>query len=142
MRTLPTAPRPAPSRRRALATLACLPVVALAVAACGGSSGGDSLVGAQPPPTTTTPAATLTSVPAPGVGRSGPLTVTGSVEAGVEPSCLILKGKTGGSYELMGPLARQLRPEQTVRVTGHVVTGVASHCMQGRPFEITAIVRR
>jgi hypothetical protein len=39
----------------------------------------------------------------------------------------------------MGPLAQRLRPEQSVVLRGRVVTGVASHCMDGTPFEVKAI---
>ena len=70
----------------------------------------------------------------------GPLrTVTGVSERGAEPSCLVLRDATG-VYDLQGPVAARLRPERKVSLRGHVVRGVASHCMDGTPFAVTAVV--
>ncbi|WP_203923415.1 hypothetical protein [Rugosimonospora africana] len=72
------------------------------------------------------------SKPAP----SGEQTLTGQVEAGVERGCLILNDATG-VYQLLGGDPTVVYAGAQVSVTGHVVTGVMSYCMQGRPFQIT-----
>ena len=63
-------------------------------------------------------------------------TLTGTVEDGVEPKCLIMR--TGGkSYQLMGGDPNIVKAGNNVEVRGHVVTGMMSYCMQGQPFQIT-----
>jgi hypothetical protein len=64
------------------------------------------------------------------------LTLTGQVETGVEAHCLILRSN-GGTYQLMGGDKNVVKAGNNVVVTGHVVKGVMSYCMQGQPFEIT-----
>jgi hypothetical protein len=67
---------------------------------------------------------------------TGEQTLTGTVQAGVERGCLILQDATG-LYQLLGGDPTVVYAGATVSVTGHVVTGVMSYCMQGRPFQIT-----
>ncbi|MFL6136233.1 MAG: hypothetical protein ACJ74O_00320 [Frankiaceae bacterium] len=142
-------PAPAARARRLLgaALLMAVPVLA----ACGGTGRGGSLVGAPQGPASATPslpAASSTTGPGASGGPSGTvlppvtgsrtITVTGTVEQGAEPSCLILRATTG-QYELQGPLAARLGTGEQVTVTGHVVRDVMSHCMQGQPFAVTAV---
>ena len=68
------------------------------------------------------------------------LTLNGRVEQGVEPGCLILRAG-GRTYELMARDQNVVRAGATVVVTGHVLTGVMSHCMQGQPFQVTSARR-
>jgi hypothetical protein len=116
-------------------------VVVAAAAGCGGS--GSELAGAGPSSTSSSPApsspvpSSSSSQPA-GVTTSKPMTLTGVLERGAEPSCLILKAGRS-SYELQGPLAARLRVNAHVRLVGHTVSGVASHCMQGTPFVVTSV---
>lgn len=63
-------------------------------------------------------------------------TLHGQVEAGVEHGCLIMQA-SGGTYLLMGGDPKIVYAGATVTVTGHLVTGVMSYCMQGRPFQVT-----
>jgi hypothetical protein len=63
-------------------------------------------------------------------------TLTGQVEAGVEPSCKILHSG-GTSYLLLGGDPAVVAVGNNISVTGHLVTGIMSYCMQGRPFQIT-----
>jgi hypothetical protein len=67
-------------------------------------------------------------------------TITGQVEAGVERGCLILRDATG-TYQLLGGDPTIVYPGASVSLTGHVVTGVMSYCMQGKPFQITRASR-
>ena len=49
---------------------------------------------------------------------------------------------TGAYGGLGGAVARAAsRTGATVVVTGHVLTGVMSHCMQGQPFQVTSARR-
>jgi hypothetical protein len=70
--------------------------------------------------------------PAPSAGQQ---TLTGQVEAGVERGCLVLQDTTG-LYQLLGGDPTVIYAGSHVSVTGHVVTGVMSYCMQGQPFQI------
>lgn len=67
-------------------------------------------------------------------------TITGQVEAGVERGCLILRDSTG-LYQLLGGDPTVVYAGADVSLTGHVVTGVMSYCMQGKPFQITRASR-
>lgn len=73
-------------------------------------------------------------------GKSGQAqpeqTISGQVEAGVERGCLILRDSTG-TYQLLGGDPTIVYAGANVSLSGHVVTGVMSYCMQGKPFQIT-----
>jgi hypothetical protein len=103
----------------------------------GGSSGVSSAPGpsesggSTPPSAGTSPSATPSSSES-----TGELTLTGQVEAGVEPKCLILRAN-GGTYQLVGGDQNVVKVGNNVVVTGHVVTGMMSYCMQGKPFQVT-----
>jgi hypothetical protein len=126
--------------------------VAVAVAGCGSSSGGSLSSGgggtaSTPIPSTSAASPTggvgqvPTSPPVGGVSHGRVIHLKGVVERGAEPSCLVLR-TAHGAYDLMGPVAQRLPPERTIVVVGRVVTGVASHCMDGTPFEVKAIATR
>jgi hypothetical protein len=68
-------------------------------------------------------------------------TLAGQVEAGVERGCLILRDSTG-IYQLLGGDPTVVYAGANVSLTGHVVTGVMSYCMQGKPFQITHASRQ
>jgi hypothetical protein len=74
--------------------------------------------------------------PSPSTGTGANLVLTGQVEAGVEPRCLILKD-AGQAYQLMGGDPAIVKAGARVRVTGHIAVGVMSYCMQGQPFQVT-----
>jgi hypothetical protein len=78
------------------------------------------------------PGLNLPSKPVPSAGQQ---VLTGQVEAGVERGCLVLQDSTG-LYQLLGGDPTVVYAGAQVTVTGHVVTGVMSYCMQGRPFQI------
>ncbi len=66
-------------------------------------------------------------------------TLTGQVEAGVERGCLILRDEGGtGTYQLVGADTKVVYAGARVSVTGHLVTGMMSYCMQGRMFQVTS----
>ena len=66
------------------------------------------------------------------------LTLTGTVESGVEPSCLVLKDeKTGLQVNISGS-NRLVRAGARVTVVGQIRTDVMSYCQQGPIFEVIA----
>jgi hypothetical protein len=119
-------------RRAAAAVL----FVLLAAGCANPGSGSGSGSGSTPPPPATTSAA-----PAPAPTGAGTVTVDGVVEKGVEPGCLVLRAGTK-SYLLMGVQASAAPTAVPVRVTGELVTDVASYCQQGTPLQVTTLTRR
>ncbi|GGL90839.1 hypothetical protein GCM10012279_05760 [Micromonospora yangpuensis] len=73
-------------------------------------------------------------VPNPG-GSGGPAatTLTGTVEAGVEPGCLLLDG-----HQLVGGPRDVLRAGARVTVTGQVQQDLMTTCQQGIPFLVAS----
>jgi hypothetical protein len=66
----------------------------------------------------------------------GRLTLTGTVESGVEPSCLVLTDeKTGMRVNLTGG-NRLVRVGARVTVVGQIRTDLMSYCQQGQIFEV------
>lgn len=126
-------------------------VASLLLAACGVS--GPDLpapdAGSPPagPPATTAPPFTRPGpgdsplpgdlpVPAPpGSGKSAArVTVTGTVESGVEANCLMLRG-----YQLIGGPRVMLRQGATVTVTGQVQPDLVTTCQQGTPLMVESV---
>jgi hypothetical protein len=111
------------------------------------SAGGSSGVSSSPSPVPgasasagTPPASASPTVPGQPGGTPEPagadMTLNGQIETGAEAHCLILRSN-GGTYQLMGGDANIVKAGNNVVVTGHLVKGVMSYCMQGKPFEIT-----
>jgi hypothetical protein len=104
-------------------------------------------VSATPPDngTSVTPPGPPSSLAPSAPGRPAPSqaqqTISGQVAAGVERGCLILQDPTG-TYQLLGGDPTVVYPGANVVLTGHVVTGVMSYCMQGKPFQITQARRQ
>src|SRR5262245_33703318 len=115
-------------RRLTAAALAVIFVGALASCARGSTGSGVSPGGGSAPSASATGSAT------PGAGD---ITLRGQVDKGVEPGCLILKSG-GKTYELMTEDHSVVHAGAQVVVTGHVATGMMSHCMQGAIFLVTS----
>ncbi len=64
------------------------------------------------------------------------LTLTGRIEAGVEPGCLLLDG-----YLLLGGPREVLTAGATVTVTGRPAPGMLTTCQQGTPFQVESAKR-
>jgi hypothetical protein len=64
-------------------------------------------------------------------GTGAPGTLTGTVEAGVEAGCLLLRG-----YQLIGGPRDLLRPGARVRVTGRPAPRLMTTAQQGTPFVV------
>lgn len=69
----------------------------------------------------------------PGVGAT---TLSGTVQGGVEPGCVLLDG-----YLLIGGPKDVLTPGARVEVTGRVEPGMMTTCQQGTPFVVAAATR-
>ncbi|GIJ28631.1 hypothetical protein Vqi01_37930 [Micromonospora qiuiae] len=63
-------------------------------------------------------------------------TLTGRIEAGVEPGCLLLDG-----YLLLGGPREVLTAGATVTVTGRPAPGMLTTCQQGTPFQVASAKR-
>jgi hypothetical protein len=134
--------------------------VCLALGACGGQGTGDGTptpTGAtpvttppEPDPTVSVPPTTPAdpTVPVPTVSPKRPggptkpppvgaATLTGTVESGVEPGCLLLDG-----YLLIGGPRDVLTPGATVTVTGKIQPDMMTTCQQGIPFLVETASRR
>jgi hypothetical protein len=71
-------------------------------------------------------------------GKLPEQTLTGLVRAGVEAGCLLLNYQ-GKDYLLMNGDPKEVYAGAEVVVTGHVLTGIMTYCMQGVPFEVTGV---
>jgi hypothetical protein len=67
--------------------------------------------------------------------QTGEMTLTGTVEEGVELNCLIMRAQ-GKVYQLMGGDRNVVKAGATVWVRGRVDKGVVSYCQQGEPFQV------
>jgi hypothetical protein len=117
----------------------CL-LAGLLVAGCGdpGDDGGETGAG-QGGATTTAPTTTPTTAPTEPTRSGGPVTVVGTVAAGVEPGCLLLEAERGGSFLLVGGERAELRPGRRLAVTGRVDRSLLSTCQQGEPLVVASI---
>jgi hypothetical protein len=68
-------------------------------------------------------------------------TITGTVSAGVEPHCLILRDAAGShSLYFHDESLRSSAPAGShVTLTGHPEPGMMTTCQQGEPFIVTAV---
>ncbi|MEU9511648.1 hypothetical protein [Micromonospora sp. NPDC048169] len=119
----------------------------LALTAC--AAPGDGSADSSPSPSpSTTGAAPVTSQPDPGTSpttrpdpswKGGPSTppgvggtvISGTVQAGVEPNCLLLDG-----HLLVGGPRDVLKAGARVEVTGRPEPGMMTTCQQGTPFVV------
>lgn len=96
--------------------------------------------GAIPESAIASPAAP--TVPAPTVSAApGETTLTGTVSAGVEPNCLLLKDGTGDHLLITEDvkLKSALQPGAEVTVVGKSEPGLMTTCMQGQPFVVSSV---
>ncbi|MER7458335.1 hypothetical protein [Micromonospora sp. NPDC126480] len=136
--------------------------VSLALGACGGQGTGDGTptptgatpVTTPPDPTVTGPVPTTPAQPPPSTvpvptrppkspggptkpPPEGAATLTGTVESGVEPGCLLLDG-----YLLIGGPRDVLTAGASVIVTGKIQPDLMTTCQQGTPFMVETAARR
>jgi hypothetical protein len=79
------------------------------------------------------------ATPSPSLSATGPplaeMTLTGTVEEGVEPNCVILHTE-GKTYLLLGGDRAVVKFGAKVKVRGRPQPNMVSHCMQGEPFQV------
>lgn len=63
-----------------------------------------------------------------------PMTLSGTVQAGVEHNCFLLDG-----YLLLGGSPDLVRAGARVTVTGHVQADLMTTCQQGIPFKVQRV---
>jgi hypothetical protein len=127
-----------------LATLALL-IGALAgvgaLAGCGAAGSTPSAPGSSAPPTqphlvlpSESPRLVLPSA------TGGDITVTGTLQEGVEGGCVLLK-TPDRLYQLVGGDRSKLDTSKSskVTVTGRVAVGMMTTCQQGTPLQVTDI---
>jgi|KBSSwiStaDraftv2_1062776.scaffolds.fasta_scaffold1058838_2 hypothetical protein len=68
-------------------------------------------------------------------------TLTGTVEAGVEPDCKLIRDNAGNHVLYFDdPLLKSQAPVgKKVTVTGHSKPGMMTTCQQGTPFIVTSV---
>ncbi|GGN86877.1 hypothetical protein GCM10010112_68910 [Actinoplanes lobatus] len=91
--------------------------------------------GGAPEPAPVTSSAAAPSAPA------GSTTLTGTVTAGVEPNCLLLKDGTGDHLLVFGDQKTQATVQVGAEVTvvGKADPGMMTTCMQGEPFLVSSV---
>ena len=115
----------------ALTLLTCL-------AGCAGNNASPSAGSSE------TSAPTSSSSPAPSTEPSesgGAETLTGTIEAGVEPNCKLIRDDAGNHVLFFDDqtLKAQATVGKKVTVTGHSKPGMMTTCQQGTPFIVTAV---
>ena len=98
----------------------------------GAASGGSPTTVA---PTTSAPTPTTSEVPRDQLK----VLVTGTVQEGVEPGCLILDTGKGQRYALLSKDKSKLKPGAKVAVVGVRAPGQISYCQQGQPLEVLTV---
>lgn len=118
----------------------------LLVAGCANSAddAGSTSTGTAP---SAAPSVEATLSPVPGITKPAkPLgsttTITGTVTAGVEPGCTLLKETAGGTHLLVfsdETLRASAKEGAKVSVTGVPQPGMMSTCQQGDPFLVSSV---
>jgi len=67
------------------------------------------------------------------------MNIKGTLEAGVELGCIILKGDDGKMYQLTNLSIDTIPFGSRVSVNGTIETDVVSYCMQGTSFKVSDI---
>lgn len=101
------------------------------------------------PEAATSPSAGSTSAVSPSAAdpvpsapkAAGETTLTGTVTAGVEPNCLLLKDGTGDHLLIVKDekLRTSLQVGAQVTVVGKAESGLMTTCMQGEPFVVSSV---
>jgi len=116
-------------------------VTLLLLVCLAGCANGPTEAGA-PAPAPTSPSA-APSVPSASAGPTGAggETITGTVQAGVEPNCLLLQDDKGSHLLIIRDteLRKTAAAGTKVTVTGKSEPGMMSTCQQGIPFIVSAV---
>ena len=121
--------------------LAGLALLVGALAGCGSESGTPSAPASSAPPSRpafVVPSESPRLVPPSTSGSD--ITLTGTLQEGVEGNCILLK-TPDRLYQLIGGDRSKLDGSKSskVTVTGRVAVGMMTTCQQGTPFQVTDI---
>jgi hypothetical protein len=75
------------------------------------------------------------TAPDPSDSNAGEMTMSGTVQAGVEHGCLIMEAG-GKTYLLVGGDRSVVREGARITVRGRPNPGLMTTCQQGEPFEV------
>ncbi|WP_433793841.1 hypothetical protein [Actinoplanes sp. CA-252034] len=97
----------------------------------------------EPAPASSAPAAAPSTAASSSAASAaaGETTLTGTVTAGVEPNCLLLKDGTGDHLLITedAGLKSALQPGAEVTVVGKSEPELMTTCMQGKPFVVSSV---
>jgi hypothetical protein len=124
-----------------LRPLAGLLLAVALLAACADQDAGDGGAASGGSGPTTTPGTSPSQPPTtePGSGGKREVTATGTVRAGVEPGCMLLKTDQGQVYLLVGGDRGQLREGNRVQVSGQLAPDLLSTCQEGQPLLVRSV---
>jgi hypothetical protein len=124
-----------------LRPLAGLLLAVALLAACADQDAGDGGAASGGSGPTTTPGTSPSQPPTtePGSGGKREVTATGTVRAGVEPGCMLLKTDQGPVYLLVGGDRGQLRESNRVQVSGQLAPDLLSTCQEGQPLLVRSV---
>ncbi|SDT67731.1 hypothetical protein [Actinoplanes derwentensis] len=91
--------------------------------------------------TTAEPSTAPYSASASASPEPGSVTLTGTVSAGVEAKCLLLKDGTGDHLLIIrdDKLRASIQDGARVTVVGKAQSGLMTTCMQGQPFVVSSV---
>jgi hypothetical protein len=119
----------------ALTLVACL-------AGCAGNNAAPSAGSSSAPSSSSSAAPSSSPSPSLEPSESGTAeTVTGTIEAGVEPNCKLIRDDAGNHVLFFDDptLKAKATVGKKVTVTGHSKPGMMTTCQQGTPFIVTSI---
>jgi hypothetical protein len=122
--------------------LAVLLVLVGALTGCA-AGGADKTPGSSPSAAESRPALAVPSLspsPLPSPSAGSEMTITGTLQEGVEGNCVLLK-TPDRLYQLIGGDRSKLQGTTAgkVTVTGRIATGMMTTCQQGTPFQVTDV---
>lgn len=109
-----------------------------------GAAASDSAPVSAPAPTSSAPAPSTEPTTEPSGAKptaTGAETITGTVEAGVEPGCLLLRDSKGSHLLFFDDAAMRTDAAvgKKVTLTGRSAPTMMSTCQQGIPFIVTSV---